>query len=157
MTVLLLFFGLSMVIFIFLYRQVTLYRVRVFNELRHEQSRAQSHFDAMAGRKRELAQELAEKEALLSKLRNNRGKAAPAPTRDQDLDHMDQTEKISRHLLSHGLITLEQNERALQKMNILKMDFLGVCAALGFVDLKTSQEVLATIKESKSAPVRKPR
>ena len=155
MTFLILVFGISLLIFIFLYRQVTLYRVRVCNDLNNEQTKIQARFKATVERKRELVQELADKEIRLATLRNYGGRAPSVATGKLDLDEPDITERISRHLLSNGIITLEQNERALQKMEVLRMDFLGVCAALGFIDLKTSQETLAAIKETKPVRVSK--
>ena len=157
MTFLIMVFGISLAVFFFLYRQVTLYRVRVFNDLQNEQSRVQARYKATLERKQELTQELMEKESRLAALRSNGGRAPITPPKDLAVDELDITEKVSRHLLANGLITLEQNERALQKMPLLRMDFLGACAALGFIDLKISQETMAAIKEARPGRVRKPK
>ncbi|WP_281762424.1 hypothetical protein [Pseudodesulfovibrio nedwellii] len=96
----------------------------------------------MVKHRKELKAELEEKIQRLTRLRNNQEGVKIISSDDLNIEDVDDTEKISRYLLQNSKITLEQNERALKKMEILKMDFLAVCLALGFVDMETSKQAL---------------
>nr|WP_321514159.1 hypothetical protein [uncultured Pseudodesulfovibrio sp.] len=96
----------------------------------------------MVKHRRELKNELEEKIQRLTRLRSNQDGIKIFSSEDLNIEDADDTEKFSQYLIQHGKITLEQNERALKKMDILKMDFLAVCLALGFIDMKTSQKAL---------------
>lgn len=140
-------FAIALILFVFLYRTISLFRVKVCAELRHEQKQIQAWFEAQKERKRELAQELAEKEQLLASLRANHTGYKGISIEALSSDEADDNDKASRHLLSKGLISLEQNESALKKMSILKMDFLSVCMALGYIDLETSRKIKTAINQ----------
>ncbi|SKA77867.1 hypothetical protein SAMN02745704_01055 [Paucidesulfovibrio gracilis DSM 16080] len=50
-------------------------------------------------------------------------------------------EALSAHMLTSGLITLEQHEKATHTMQTMKLDLLGTCLALGFIDEDTVLEL----------------
>lgn len=142
MTIPLIILCLTVLIFIFLLRMISQYKISNLNFLSNEQQKIQSKYDFMVKHRKELKTELEEKIQRLTRLRNNQEGVRIISSDDLNIEDVDDTEKISRYLLQNSKITLEQNERALKKMEILKMDFLAVCLALGFVDMETSKQAL---------------
>nr|WP_287410428.1 hypothetical protein [Pseudodesulfovibrio sp.] len=142
MTIPLIILCLTVLIFIFLLRMISQYKISNLNFLSNEQQKIQSKYDFMVKNRKELKAELEEKIQRLTRLRNNQEGVRIISSDDLNIEDVDDTEKISRYLLQNSKITLEQNERALKKMEILKMDFLAVCLALGFVDMETSKQAL---------------
>lgn len=142
MTIPLIILCLTVLIFIFLLRMISQYKISNLNFLSNEQQKIQSKYDFMVKHRKELKAELEEKIQRLTRLRNNQEGVRIISSDDLNIEDVDDTEKISRYLLQNSKITLEQNERALKKMEILKMDFLAVCLALGFVDMETSKQAL---------------
>ncbi|BDQ36529.1 hypothetical protein SYK_08890 [Pseudodesulfovibrio nedwellii] len=142
MTIPLIILCLTVLIFIFLLRMISQYKISNLNFLSNEQQKIQSKYDFMVKHRKELKAELEEKIQRLTRLRNNQEGVKIISSDDLNIEDVDDTEKISRYLLQNSKITLEQNERALKKMEILKMDFLAVCLALGFVDMETSKQAL---------------
>lgn len=139
-------FGIGLLLFIFLFRTISQRKEMEINSLHHKQLEVQEKYDFLASQKKALTAELAQKEEQLATLKNNTQGLKPLFSDGVEFQGMDETERISRYLLSSGKITLEQNERALNKMEILKLDFLGVCVALGFIDLETSKQALKANK-----------
>ena len=142
MTIPLIILCLTVLIFIFLLRMISQYKISNLNSLSNKQQKIQSKYDFMVKHRKELKAELEEKIQRLTRLRNNQEGVRIISSDDLNIEDVDDTEKISRYLLQNSKITLEQNERALKKMEILKMDFLAVCLALGFVDMETSKQAL---------------
>ncbi len=142
MTIPIIILCLIALIFVFLIRSISLYKASSMNSLCLEQQKIQSKYDFMVKHRRELKNELEEKIQRLTRLRSNQDGIKIFSSEDLNIEDADDTEKFSQYLIQHGKITLEQNERALKKMDILKMDFLAVCLALGFIDMKTSQKAL---------------
>ena len=89
-----------------------------------------------------LKKECEEKERQLTTLRNNQEGIKTISLEDLDIEDIDENEKVSRYLIQEGKITMEQNEKVLQKMNILQMDYLGVCMTLGFINLDTAKKAI---------------
>ncbi|WP_229593744.1 hypothetical protein [Pseudodesulfovibrio sediminis] len=116
------------------------------NTLSQEHQKVQSKYEFMVKHKKELIKELAEKEKALTSLRNNREGLKTISADDLDLNEADENEKVSRYLISQGKITMEQNEKVLKKMDVLKLDYLGVCLALGLIDIKTGKQAIKANK-----------
>nr|WP_321257487.1 hypothetical protein [uncultured Pseudodesulfovibrio sp.] len=142
MTIPLILLGLIVLIFTLLLRTISQYKISNLNTLSNEQQKIQSKYDFMVKHRKELKAQLEKKTQRLTRLRNNQEGVRIISSDDLNFEDIDDTEKISRYLLQNGKISLEQNERALKKMEILKMDFLAVCLALGFVDMETGKQAL---------------
>lgn len=143
-------FGFALAIFFILFRMISKHRYATLNALHDEQHELTTKHDILAAQRRDLQREITEKETLLASLR---AKDTPLPgvsAHDLDMEEEDANASFSRYLLTQKKITLEQHERAVQKMEILKMDYLGVCMALGFIDLETSQQAQKAGKLSAS-------
>ncbi|MGL1862079.1 MAG: hypothetical protein OCC46_06110 [Pseudodesulfovibrio sp.] len=94
----------------------------------------------MADQKRELNQEIQDKENELSRLRNGQEGIQTYTTKEMEIGEVDESELVSRYLLKEGKISLEQNENALDKMETMKLDFLGTCLTLGYIDINTAKK-----------------
>jgi len=137
---------LTFLIFAFLLRAISQYKVSNISSLSLQQQKVQSKYEFMVKHRRELKAELEEKIQRLTRLRNNQEGVKIISADDLNINDVDDSEKISRYLLQNGKISLEQNERALKKMDVLKMDFLAVCLALGFIDMETGKQALKANK-----------
>lgn len=142
MTIPLIILCLILLIFTLLIRTISQYKTSNLNSLSNEKQKIQSKYDFMVKHRKELKAQLEKKTQRLARLKNNQEGVRIISSDDLNFDDVDDTEKISRYLLQNGKISLEQNERALKKMEILKMDFLAVCLALGFVDMETGKQAL---------------
>lgn len=144
-------FGFALALFFILFRMISKHRYTTLDALQDEQHELTTRHDLLAAQRRDLQREITEKETLLASLRAKDTPLPGASMHDLDMeDEEDSTAAYSRYLLTQKKITLEQHERAMQKMSILKMDYLGVCITLGFIDLETSQQAQKAGKLSAS-------
>lgn len=154
MTSISLLFGLALALFFVVFRLISKHRTLTLTALQNEQHELTTKHEILAALRRELQRELAEKKTLLASLQNRNTPLPGISIDDLDVVETDESATYSRYLLNQKKITLEQNERVLQKMDILKMDYLGVCMALGFIDLATSQQAQKAAMTTISKPVR---
>jgi hypothetical protein len=110
------------------------------SELNNRQNELETRHQSLRNQKRDLERDLAGKEQALASLRSSQGDIRGITVADLEAAEADENEKIGRYLLNQGKITREQHDRALKKMEILKMDYIGVCMALGFIDLETGRQ-----------------
>lgn len=99
-------------------------------------------YEFMVGQKRQLRDEVKDKERQLMTLRNNESGIKTISANDLDMIEVDENEKVSRYLIQEGRITLEQNETVLKKMGTMQMDYLGVCLTLGYIDIETAKKTI---------------
>jgi len=132
----------------FFFRMISMNKSVAMTALDSQRHKVKTKYEFVTGRRRELEGKLAKKEKELATLKNNQEGIKILSAHDMDISDENNDDKISRYLMTSGKITMEQNETALQKMGVLKMDFLGTCMALGFIDLKTSKEALKANKVS---------
>jgi sortase (surface protein transpeptidase) len=133
-------------IFLLIYRAISQNKISKENELETQKKTAKSNYEFMRNQKKELTEELQEKERQLTTLYNNQEGIKTISIKDLDVEEVDEKEKVGRYLLQGGKITLEQNEKVLQKMELLQMDYLGVCMTLGFIDLETAKKAIKVNK-----------
>ncbi|WP_207259652.1 hypothetical protein [Desulfovibrio sp. Huiquan2017] len=133
-------FGLALAVFFVIFRMISKHRYATMNELFNRQHELELRHQSLRDRKRTLERELADKGQALTALKSNRFEIRSISVADLEADDTDENEKIGRYLLNQGKITQEQHKRALKKMEILKMDYIGVCMALGFIDLETGRQ-----------------
>jgi predicted nuclease with TOPRIM domain len=133
-------FGLFLAIFFVAFRMISKYRYATMNELQNRQNDLETRHHSLREQKRLLDRELVNKEQALATLRSTQGDIRGITVADLEAAEANENEKIGRYLLNQGKITREQHERALKKMEILKMDYIGVCMALGFIDLETGRQ-----------------
>jgi len=137
---------------VFIYRTISMSHILQMNNLEDKRQRITNQYEFLRDQKRDLLKEKANKENELATLRNSQEGIKTISSRDLPLGGSQDTpdEKVSRHLIRKGLISLEQSEKAMGKMKTLKMDFLGTCLALGFIDLDTAKDTLKATKVKSS-------
>lgn len=146
MTISIILFILCALGFLFFFRMSSHNRENNLNSLNRDRQEIEAKYEFMRNQRRELKQELTQKQDELTKLRTNPEGIKTFTADELGLDDTDESEKISRYLLSQGKMSLEQHQKVLQKMETLKLDYIGVCMALGFIDLETAQKALKTNK-----------
>ena len=134
--------GFIFLLFLVIFRLISQHRVTTISRLTSQQQEVQTRYDFMVSQKKELKKEAADKEQKLATLKNRSQGIKAISAEDLNGEEEDTTVKISRYLVSQGMITMEQNEQALKKMEVMKMDFLSICLTLGFIDLEASKSAL---------------
>ena len=129
-------------VFLFIYQMISQNKIFKLNALAAQKKTAKSKYEFMMDQTKVLKKECEEKERQLTTLRNNQEGIKTISLEDLDIEDIDENEKVSRYLIQEGKITMEQNEKVLQKMNILQMDYLGVCMTLGFINLDTAKKAI---------------
>ena len=144
--------GVGIVALALFLHSVSRFKISEINSLENQRVTLKGKFDFMISQRRELRKEVEDKERQLATLRNNQEGIKTISARDLDIVDVDENEKVSRYLIQEGKITLEQNEKVLQKMEIMQMDYIGSCLALGYIDLNTAKKAVKINKiSSKSA------
>lgn len=138
----LLIFFTAVIIFLYLYRNISLNKITETNSFQTKIENLKQKYEFMRGRKRELERELKDKKRQLATLRNNQEGIRTISADDLDVEEIDENEKVSRFLIQEGKITLEQNEKVLKKMEVLQLDYIGVCMTLGYIDIETAKRVI---------------
>ncbi|WP_285906871.1 hypothetical protein [Pseudodesulfovibrio pelocollis] len=141
MTLSLALLGLGLVAFAMLRRLFSLRRDAELASLENRLGTVRDRFESILARKRDLARELDDKERELATRRSNGEGIQTLPMFDLGTETIDENERVSRYLVSKGKITLEQSQKAFDKMGTLQMDYLAVCLTLGFIDLDTAKAV----------------
>ena len=126
----------------FILNKISTDRVTEIRSLESKKNSMMSKYEFMIKQRRELRKEIEDKERQLATLRNSEFGIKTISASDLDIVEVDDNEKVSRYLLQDGKITLEQNERVLQKMDVLQMDYLGTCLTLGFINLDTAKKAI---------------
>lgn len=129
-------------IFLFLYRAISLNKISELSRLTTKQENLKNKYDFLLNQKRELKKEIENKKRDLTTLRNNQDGIKTISVEDLDVEDVDENEKVSRYLIQEGKITMEQNEKVLQKMEVLQMDYIGVCMTLGYINLDTAKKAI---------------
>lgn len=132
---------LGTVITLYLHRAMTLNRNSCLSKLENKEKKIKNKYEFMISQKKNLKKELNAKEQQLETVRNSEHGIKTISTSDIKFDGIDDDEKVSRYLIQQQKITLEQNEKIRNKMEVMKMDFLGTCLALGFIDLDMAKKV----------------
>ena len=133
-------------VFLLIYRTISQDKVSKLRALESQKKTAKSKYEFMLAQKRELQKESEEKGKQLISLQNNQEGIKTISLDDLDVEEVDESEKVSRYLIQEGKITVEQNEKVLKKMDILQMDYLGVCITLGFINLDTAKRAIKVNK-----------
>jgi len=142
----------SAAVAVFLFRLISQSKISSMNSLSNHRQKVENKYEYLIKRKNDLRADLAKKEKQLTSLKNNQDGIKTLTADELNINEEDEDEKISRFLISSGKITMEQNEKALQKMAILKMDYLATCMALGYIDLET-RIALFFMKDHQSFPI----
>jgi F0F1-type ATP synthase membrane subunit b/b' len=149
MTIPLIILALALALCLFIRHALSVARDRELGLLEMRRKNIREKHDFILAKKKELTAELADKERELATLRNSGEGIKAISTRDLETTDVDENEKASRYLLAQGKITLEQNQKAFDKMNTLQMDYLAVCLTMGFIDLETAKAAAKVGKKSK--------
>ncbi|GAB7023474.1 hypothetical protein [Salidesulfovibrio brasiliensis] len=148
----LLIFGASLLLTVWAYRAIVNGMRTRLRELAVEEREIEERYLHLSRRKKQLDKELKELEtqAILTQ------KDISAANYAMEMEEIGQdrksqgisdedTKRASEYMISKGLITIDQNERAMNKMEAMNMDFLGVCITLGYIDLETAKNVVKTL------------
>ncbi len=125
-------------------------RISEINALEDEKNSLQSKYDFMCEQRRELKKLIEEKENELSRVKRGLEGIQTYTTKEMNLGEVDDSDKVSRYLVKEGKVTLEQDEKAKNKMETLKMDYLGACLTLGFIDIATAEKAAKINKLSET-------
>lgn len=155
MTATLILCGLCLGIFLAVRSAMSGWRDRELGALESRNRAVRAKYEAVLARKRDLARELEDKERALAGLRTNVEGIKTISAHDLDIDGSDETERVSRYLLSQGKLSLEQSQKAQDKMTTLQMDYLAVCLTLGFIDLNTAKAASKIAKQPEKPVARR--
>lgn len=137
---------ISVGVLVLLVKNMRASMIETLKELVLEEREIEEKYLFTQRRNRELKKEFKDMEVALTLLKNDLG-SIPAPSEaDPEETEEEETERVSQYMLSKGLITAEQNEKALDKMSILSMDFLGICLTLGYIDLEKAKGIVKTLE-----------
>lgn len=135
-------------ILFYVINKISTIRLEEINALEDKRKSLINKYEYMVNQRNDLQNQIIKKEQTLTTLRNNETGLKTISAKDLDMSEIDENEKISRYLIQEGKITLEQNENTLKKMNVLQMDYLGACLALGYIDLETAKKTMKINKIS---------
>lgn len=136
------------VILFYVINKISTIRLEEINALEDKRKSLINRYEYMVNQCNDLQNQVIAKERQLTTLRNNETGIKTISANDLDMSELDENEKISRYLIQEGKITLEQHEKTIQKMDVLQMDYLGTCLALGFIDLQTAKKTMKINKIS---------
>lgn len=140
MTIPLILLGVCMLGLFFFLKSNSQRRVTEINSLEDEKNSLQSKYDFMVDQRRELLKTIDEKENELAQVKRGQTNIQTYSAKEMNLGEVDESDKVSRYLIKEGKITLEQDGKARDKMATLKMDYLGACLTLGYIDIKTAEK-----------------
>jgi hypothetical protein len=141
---------IALVLF-FVLNTISSKRLSEINALESEKRTQESKFEFMINQRSELRKEIDDKERELANLKHGQEGIKTYSSYDLNISNESDNDKVSRYLIQEGKITLEQNEKVLKKMELLKMDFLGAALTLGYIDLKTAQQTMKVNKVTTKA------
>ncbi|MGE4293604.1 MAG: hypothetical protein AB7E32_15510 [Desulfovibrio sp.] len=112
-------------------------------DLKRRHAELQAQFDHLCAQKKSLAVEAATLDRQISKMKCTDAPERPLVTTQPPPKKAKLTgnERVASYLLTNGLISLEQHQRAAATMRTLKLDLIGTCLTLGFIDESTALEV----------------
>lgn len=125
-------------------------KIQEFNALEDEKNALQAKYDYMCDQRRELKKTINDKENELASVKSGQEGIRTYSAKEMDLGETDENDKVSRYLIKEGKISLEQDGNARDKMETLKMDYLGACLALGYIDIQTAEKAAKINKVSGS-------
>lgn len=145
--------AIGVILFLFFYRTISLNKISELNKLSLQKHNLQEKYDFLRNQKKELQKDIEKKKQEFLTLQNNQEGIRTVSSEDLPAEENNGNEQISQFLIKKGKITLEQNEKVLKKMSVLQMDYLGVCVALGIIDITTAKQAMqANPNVSKTTP-----
>lgn len=115
-------------------------RIAEINRLEDERHALQNKYDYMVEQRKELLKLIDDKENELAAVKRGQTGIQSYTAKEMDLGEVDESDKVSRYLLKEGKLTLEQDDKARKQMATLKMDYLGACLTLGYIDINTAKK-----------------
>lgn len=130
----------------FLLNTMSSKRLSEINSLEAKKRSLEERLEFMLSQRSDLRKEIADKERELITLQNNQEGIKTFSARELDINDESDDEKISRYLIQEGKVTMEQNEKIMKKMSLLKMDYIGTSLTLGIINLRTAQRAMKVNK-----------
>lgn len=130
----------------FFFHRISVGRINTIKGLAKRKQSVESRYDFLVREKIKLKAELARKEKQLTTLINDQEGIRIKTAAEMQINEEDKDEWIGNLLISRGKISIEQNEKVKQKMDLLKMDYLATCLTLGYIDCETSKMILKNHK-----------
>ncbi|CCH47356.1 hypothetical protein [Pseudodesulfovibrio piezophilus] len=137
-----LIFVIAAICLFFIINSISTNRARRIKKLELQKLRKYQQYEQLRKQRIQLRIEITEKEQALAALRKNQAGITTISANELDLNDVDENVKIGRYLIQEGKITREQNAKVLGKINVMQMDYLGSCLALGFIDLETAKKAI---------------
>lgn len=99
-------------------------------------------YQHLCAEKKRLAVEASELNGRISKLQTKRERFSAVQQQLFDTNGPGKISQrdVSGYLLTNGLISVEQHKKALATMRTLKLDLIGTCLALGYIDEKVAMD-----------------
>lgn len=147
----LIIFGISLLLTAWAHRSMMNAMRRRIRALAEEEREVEERYLHLSRRKKQLQNELKElkNRAVLARKDISFAEHQPEekePIKDTPQDRNDpDLQRAAEYMINKGLITIDQSERAINKMEAMNMDYLGVCITLGYVDMEAAKGVVKAI------------
>lgn len=143
MIISLIIFGLSLMAFIYVRSAITKEHQAQRRELKRRHAELCAQYESLSAEKAGLMVESANLTKQISKLKNSHASDSFSPPVSSRKSPKKNSEgnNVASYLLTNGLISLEQHQKALTTMQTLKLDLLSTCLTLGFIDEQTALEI----------------
>lgn len=150
LTLPLILFGLSLVLTVWAYRAMLSGMRKRLRNLAVEERDVEERYLHLSRRKKQLSKELKDLENRAILTQTDISSASHAT---EDIDYGEADSKLndqdmrraSEYMISKGVITIDQNEKAMSKMEAMNMDYLGVCITLGYIDIEVAKNVVKAL------------
>lgn len=126
----------------FVINKISTNRAMKIQSLERQRNTLIDKYDFMIKRRKELRKLVEQKEQEVQTLRNSSAGLKTLSSKDLDIVEVDENQKVSNYLIQEGKISVEQNEKILNKMDVMKIDYLGACLAMGFIDMDTAKRAI---------------
>ncbi|WP_018124580.1 hypothetical protein [Desulfovibrio oxyclinae] len=147
----LIIFGISLLLTVWIYRSMMNSMRNRIRALVSEEREAEERYLHLSRRKKTLQRELKDlkNRAVLARkdisLAEHQAEDRE-PIKDTPQDRNDpDLQRAAEYMINKGLITIDQSERAINKMEAMNMDYLGVCITLGYVEMEAAKGVVKAI------------
>lgn len=141
MIVYFLLFLLSVLAFFYFRSSITQEHFRRREKSKQEHAKLVERYEELLLEQQEINREISELDQHITRMQYGyEGESASHSPSPSDQDESVE-EALSSHMISTGLLSLEQYQKAKHTMQTMKLDLLGTCLALGFITESAVREL----------------
>ena len=140
MTTPLVLLALSVGVYIFLRYVVSRRKEIAYDALKAEHKAAKNRLKNLIRQRKALKRDLKRKKLQLAAARREDAGFQSVSASDLSGSDADETEAAAVLLVQQGMIDERQRDNALSKMHAMRMDFVGTCLTLGYIDVTCAQK-----------------